>query len=158
MNTRHDRSDGPDDIDAAFAEIVAGLEREGGVVKWPDSGDDSGQAAEKATREEPASAPDDTSDDTAQGPRDWAPSAEPEDEGHYEPPEPPPLPTPRPSTLGGIVVIAIGLLLLLVPALAGIGSSSALPIGLIAVSAGIIWLLLRMRQGPPTSGDDGARL
>ncbi|GAA2799740.1 DUF308 domain-containing protein [Saccharopolyspora taberi] len=148
MNTRHDRSDGPDDIDAAFAEIVAGLEREQSFGKWPE--------AEAETEAERTPRPEQPTEDT--GPRDWTPPDEPEDEGHYVPPEPPPLPTPRPSTLGGIVVIGIGLILLLLPALAGLGSSTALPIGLIAVSGGIIWLLLRMRQGPPSSGDDGAQV
>ena len=148
MNTRHDRSDGPDDIDAAFAEIVAGLERDQDFGKWPE------EEKEAPTEEQPAVAP-----EADAGPRDWTPSEEPEDEGHYVPPEPPPLPTPRPSTLGGIVVIAIGLVLLLLPTLAGLGSTTSLPIGLIAVSAGIIWLLLRMRQGPSRSeDDDGAQI
>lgn len=171
MSTRHDNADGPEDIDAAFAEIVAGLERDAPMARWPsedDAGpddaradgartddartDDGGRAstAEAEPRPEPENRP-----DAPLGPRD---STSPDDEGHYEPPEPPPIPTPRPTTIGGIAVIGIGVILLLVPGLAGMGSTVALPLGLVAISAGISWLLFRIRQGPPNSGDDGAQL
>lgn len=167
MSTRHDNADGPEDIDAAFAEIVAGLERDAPMARWP-SEDDAGpndagpndartddgaraSTAEADPRPEPEKRPDEPL-----GPRD---STSPDDdEGHYEPPEPPPIPTPRPTTIGGIAVIGIGVILLLVPGLAGMGSTVALPLGLVAISAGISWLLFRIRQGPPNSGDDGAQL
>lgn len=152
MSTRHDNADGPEDIDAAFAEIVAGLERDEPMSRWPTEPESAESTEPEAAQAEPEPR------ETDEGPRDWAPSTEQEDEGHYEPPEPPPLPTPRPSTLGGLAVIGIGLLLLLVPGLAGLGATAALPIGLIAISGGIAWLLFRMRQGPPNSGDDGAQL
>ncbi|GAA0537687.1 hypothetical protein GCM10011581_38420 [Saccharopolyspora subtropica] len=149
MTTRRDNPDGPEDIDAAFAEIVADLERDSmfsRFSRWPD--------ADRAEKPEDAAEPARTADS---GPRDWTVPANEEDE-HYVPPEPPPLPTPRPATLIGIVVIAVGLVLLLVPGLAGLSTAVTLPLGLVLISGGIGWLLLRLRQTPPSSDDDGAQV
>lgn len=147
MNTRHGSPDGPEDIDAAFAKIVAGLQRDTPMSSWP--------AESKA--DEPAAGPAPV-EEAAEGPRDWMPPVE--DEGHFEPPEPPPLPKPRLNTILGFLWIVLGLLLLLVPGLTGQGGPVALPLGLVLISAGIAWLLFRMRQGPPDADgeDDGARL
>lgn len=164
MNTRRDNADGPEDIDAAFAEIVAGLERDAPMSRWPseESSEKSGTGEADAPSGDsaPAEPRPESSGDAAEpaGPRDWTPSTDADDEGHYDPPEPPPLPTPRPTTVGGIAVIGIGVLLLLVPGLAGLGSTLAMPLGLVAISAGISWLLFRIRQAPPDPGDDGAQL
>ncbi|MBB5156226.1 DUF308 domain-containing protein [Saccharopolyspora phatthalungensis] len=160
MNTRRDNADGPEDIDAAFAEIVADLERDSTFARWPE--DTSANAADTAN------AVNDTAVAEPQpeldlgprdwGPRDWVPKPD-EAEEHFVPPEPPPLPTPRPATLLGIAVIAMGLLILLVPGLAGMSGSLTMPLGLVLISAGIGWLLLRLRQGPPNSeDDDGAQV
>jgi len=143
MSARRDNADGPEDIDAAFAEIVAGLEQDEQLARWPDE--------ESARLDEPEP---DAPEPPESGPRDWAPVEE--DEGHYEPPEPPPMPRPSAAAVGGIALILIGVLLLLVPGLAGLGGSVALGVGLITVSIGIGWLLLRLRRSPPD--DDGARL
>lgn len=190
MNTRHDNADGPEDIDKAFAEIVAELERDAPLPQWPDgqgqirnidpaarerpaTGDDEPEAPADPT---PAPAPHETPGtgtvDGPSGPRDWTPdpsapdssshgpsSHEADDEGHFEPPEPPPVPTPKAGTVGGILLILAGVALLLVPGLAGWIGTLALPTGLVSISAGIGWLLFRMRQSPPDSGwDDGAQL
>lgn len=168
MSTRRDSADGPEDIDAAFAEIVAGLERDAPLARWPSDDDADSTTDETPTPDRPAGTPvgqpeSGGSPSEPPGPRDWtppspSPSPAPEDEGHYEPPEPPPLPTPRATTVGGIAVIGIGVVLLLVPGLAGLGSTVALPLGLVAISAGISWLLFRIRRNPPDSGGDGAQL
>ncbi|WP_338595282.1 DUF308 domain-containing protein [Saccharopolyspora sp. SCSIO 74807] len=164
MSTRHDNADGPEDIDAAFAEIVAGLERDEPLARWPqedgprttaDDADGQGRAPDPPGRADEALSP---APVEPAGPRDWTPPAEADDEGHYEPPEPPPMPRPTAATIGGISTIVLGVLLLVVPGLAGLGGSVALPAGLIAISGGIGWLLLRLRSNPPGSGDDGARL
>ncbi|MBE9373139.1 DUF308 domain-containing protein [Saccharopolyspora sp. HNM0983] len=168
MSTRRDSADGPEDIDAAFAEIVADLEKDATFSQWPQetgspgadgTADDPGPdpvGATGAAATAPAPEP-----EAESGPRDWTPSEVPDDE-HYVPPEPPPLPTPKPVTLAGVAVIAVGLLVLLVPGLAGLASTVTLPLGLVLISAGIGWLLLRLRQGPSDpeddAGDDGARL
>ncbi len=181
MNTRHDNADGPEDIDKAFAEIVAGLERDTALPQWPDrQGPDKPGPDRPAhgTHDEqggPPPAPHGRDATTGasgtntvpepEGPRDWTPHGEgspaddPDDEGHFEPPEPPPVPTPRAGTVGGVALIVFGVALLLVPGLAGWAGTLALPVGLVAISAGIGWLLFRMRQSPPDSGwDDGAQL
>lgn len=157
MNTRHDNADGPDDIDAAFAEIVAELERDTPLPRWPENGPETtGSGATSATDPPPA---DSAPEDEPAGPRNWSPTAESEDEGHFEPPEPPPLPAPKAGAVGGVALIVLGVCLLVVPGLAGWAGTVTLPVGLISISAGIGWLLLRLRQGPPDSGwDDGAQL
>lgn len=168
MSTRRDSADGPEDIDAAFAEIVADLEKDATFSQWPDEPDPPG--ADESERDQTgdgtgparaAPAPEPAAD-AEHGPRDWTPSADPDDE-HYVPPEPPPLPTPKLATLVGVAVVAVGLLVLLVPGLAGMASTVTLPLGLVLISAGIGWLLLRLRQGPSDAdddggGDDGARI
>ncbi len=133
-----DRQDGSDDaqaIEASFAEIVAAWGAD--EPRWPD--------------EEPASPE----------PEEPSPAeVANEDEGHYVPPEPPPLPRPRAATVGAIVMLAIGLLLLLLPQVIGLTDAVGLPLGLIAVASGLFWLFLMLRTGPPTDsgGDDGSRL
>ena len=83
----------------------------------------------------------------------------PAEEDHFEPPEPPPLPVPRPRTVGGLALLAVGVLLLLGPNLLGLGAGVATPLGLLALTAGIGWLVIGLRSGPPPEGsDDGARL
>ncbi|KAA5826784.1 DUF308 domain-containing protein [Saccharopolyspora hirsuta] len=154
MSTRRDSADGPEDIDAAFAEIVADLERDETFARWPDDREpaDEGERTEAPPAVGPtAVAP------AESGPRDWAPTADEEDE-HYVPPEPPPLPTPRPTTLIGIAVVVVGVLFALVPGLAGLSSTITLPLGLVLISGGIGWLLLRLRQPPRSSDDDGAQV
>ena len=157
MSARHDNADGPEDIDAAFAEIVAGLEQE--APRWPEGLDSPGsEPVDRGPRTSGSSAP--------SNPRDWTPprdesstrDRDEDEEGHFEPPEPPPLPTPRVGTVGGFALIVLGLLLLLVPGLAGAGATFALPLGLISISGGICWLLFRLRQGPPPTEDNGAQV
>ncbi|GAA3361517.1 DUF308 domain-containing protein [Saccharopolyspora gregorii] len=149
MSTRHENADGPEDIDAAFAEIVAGLEQDEPMARWPEEQD---RGTEDAAPKPAAPA-------AASAPRDWTPPADAPDEGHYEPPEPPPMPRPGIATVGGILLVVLGMTLLLVPGLVGLGATAALPIGLVAVSGGIGWLLFRMRRTPPADPtDDGAQL
>ncbi|MGH3987749.1 MAG: DUF308 domain-containing protein [Pseudonocardiaceae bacterium] len=83
----------------------------------------------------------------------------PAEEDHFEPPEPPPLPVPRARTVGGVALLAVGVLLLVGPNLLGLGAGVATPLGLLVLTAGIGWLVIGLRSGPPTEGwDDGARL
>jgi hypothetical protein len=108
MPAEHEQPGGDADLDAAFAEIVAGWDRSPGeaVPRWP-AGEDLTDGADPAAAEEPTDpvAPPTPDDQTGQsgegpteavgelsvvlGPRDWE---APQVEEHFIPPEPPPLP------------------------------------------------------------------
>lgn len=181
MSARRDSSDGPEDIDAAFAEIVADLEQDETFARWTSSTSDSGSedtdvkdrpAESEAPKPEPPKAqspkleppkPEPSKAEPAEtgpGPRDWTPGGE--EEGHFVPPEPPPLPIPKPATLLGFAIVVLGLVVLLLPGLAGLSATAQLPLGLVLISGGIGWLLFRLRRTPPTDpsdpDDDGAQV
>jgi len=140
-------SDGPEDVDAAFAEIVADLEREGiGSSVVEDDVPPVPPAPEEPTGWR---VPDVT----------WIDAVEAEEDGHFVPPEPPPLPRLRAGTLFGILLLAVGVLLLAGPQLIGLAPRVATPLSLVSLAAGIGWLVLRTRRGPPDSDrDDGAQI
>ncbi|HEY4021346.1 MAG TPA: hypothetical protein VGM75_21845 [Pseudonocardiaceae bacterium] len=154
--------DGPEDVDAAFAEIVAGLEREG-LGSFLTEEDPATETGQKPPTEPAASAPqaattESTGWRTAGQEWDWATAS---DEEHYVPPEPPPIPKPKAGTVVGMLLIAVGLVLLIVPTIIGLGTPIGTPLGLVALAAGIGWLVLRIRHGnPPDHGerDDGAQI
>lgn len=151
------------DVDAAFAQIVAGWDSEG-RSRWP--GDDSAPTEEfPAARGEPVvmghvsptapAAPSGVPDETPLDDDDYD---DPDD--HFVPPEPPPLPRPQPATLGAAALFLVGIILLTVPWLLGFSSQYGLPLGLLSITGAIVWLVARLRQGPPTDSgwDDGAQL
>ncbi|HEX3786784.1 MAG TPA: hypothetical protein VHW44_02895 [Pseudonocardiaceae bacterium] len=173
MSSRPGGSEGPEDVDARFAEIIADLEREGlgagltegadlpdAFVDEPTATPEPEQKIEPVTgpiaapQEDPAANPAWRSADVEW---DWASASE---EEHYVPPEPPPLPRLRPGTIFGIVLMVIGILLFAAPGIIGLDSRIATPLGLVALAGGIGWLVLRMRQGPPPDSgwDDGAQI
>lgn len=144
------------DVDAAFAEIVAGWERDHGHTEWPAENGPEGQDAAVETDPavelvEPA---------RTAGPAEVDDDEPAEDEGHFVPPEPPPFPRPQPQTIGAGLLFALGLLLLVSPDTIGFSAQSGLVFGLLAISGSIVWLIARLRQGPPTDSgwDDGAQL
>ncbi len=136
---------GPTDAtDVTFAEIVAGWRSEPDAPSWP---------AEDET----------TGGDAAGGdPRALEPDEIPAtgDDDHYVPPEPPPLPALQPRTIGGLLVLAVGVLLLLAPGVLGVSERLAMPLGLLTLTGGFVWLALGLRSGPPPDSgwDDGAQL
>jgi len=146
----------PDEFDA----IVAAWRREGPVPVWPDDdlfAESPAVAAEgldtaptpAATAEPiPPSAP------PPSAPRTHAPRAHAEDD-HYIPPEPPPLPRIGPPAVVGLVLLALGLVLVLVPGWVGVGPAYGLPLGLLTLAAGLGWLVLRLWPDPPTPPRDG---
>ncbi|GDY30371.1 hypothetical protein [Gandjariella thermophila] len=141
-------SEGPEDVDAAFAEIVAGLERDFGG-RWPEPAElDEERPSRPAARDagEPTGMP--------------VPEPPADDDDHYVPPEPPPFPRLRAGAVVALVLFAIGALLLVAPGAVGIAPRVATPLALISLSCGIGWLVLRMRTGPPPDSgpDDGAQL
>lgn len=159
------RSDGPEDVDAAFAEIVAALEHEG-------LGSEIEAQRQQDQPDEPAHDREPSTDQDTTGPQHFASSWRvPEQEWdadaasdteHYEPPEPPPIPRPHSSTVLALVMLAISILLFVAPGLIGIASTTALPIATVSAVGAVGLLLLRLRKGPPPgapgSDDDGAQV
>lgn len=81
------------------------------------------------------------------------------DEAHFEPPPPPPLPRPKGRTVGAVLLIVAGLVLLGWPGLLAVASDVTLVLSLLLVLAGLTLLLfgLRRRHGDSGDGwDDGA--
>jgi hypothetical protein len=130
-------------VDAAFARIIAGWSAEGAPEETTDGITDGTTPIEKRG----------TTDDQPTPPVD-------EDDDHFVPPEPPPLPRPRPATIGAVLLIALGIVLLAVPSMIGFSEQYGLPLGLLSITGAIVWLVARLRQGPPTDSgwDDGAQI
>ncbi|MGW4488101.1 hypothetical protein ACWEOE_30170 [Amycolatopsis sp. NPDC004368] len=166
--TRGKGTDGPEDVDATFAEIVADLRAEGVGLFLPEDAlelaDDptAEQAGEEAappvakTDAKPDKAPE-ADDSWRTGGTTWDTTMfedDPaEDDEHFVPPEPPPLPRPRKGAFVVLLFFVVGLLLLIVPNLIGVGPALATPLGILALATAIALLLLRVRQGPPPGAD-----
>jgi hypothetical protein len=82
-----------------------------------------------------------------------------DDDGHYVPPPPPPIPKVRRNTVGALVSLTVGLILVFAPNLLGQVQSVGLGVVGIALMVGgagaLVW---HMRDAPPTDRgpDDGA--
>ena len=162
MNARRDSTDGPENVDELFAEIVAGLERDGVGKDWLDldeAGTDNLKTGDANTGEP---SPVDllgknSADDTPSEPEDEPVQREDE---HYVPPEPPPFPVLRASTIAALGLFVLGILLLVAPGIFGLHSRVGTPLSLVALCAGVGWLILRMRNTPPPDSgwDDGAQV
>lgn len=165
-------ADGPEDVDAAFAQIVAGLEREGvGSTVPADLSADASALPEMSELSELSEDKKDKKDrPIPEGPElpevaapatagwrghetemDWAWSS---DDDHYVPPEPPPLPRPSALTILALVLMLIALFLLVAPGLIGLATRVATPIALISAAVGIGLVVLRIRQNNPSDPDD----
>ena len=168
--------DGPEDVDATFAEIVADLRADGfGLSVEEDAADkaEKSGAADAAgtgfgvesesrrTPDRPAEPPaadsppepgwrsGGTSWDTTMFSDDPAG----DDDEHYVPPEPPPLPRPKMGAFLILLLFLAGLFLLILPGAIGVGPTVATPLGILALATSIALLLLRVRQGPPPGAD-----
>ena len=64
------------------------------------------------------------------------------------PPEPPPLPRMGPPILVGLTLIGLGLVLVSFPGWVGVPQVYGLPLGLVAIAAGLGWLVLRLWPDP----------
>lgn len=157
--SEHDTSE-PDNVDEAFAAIVAGLRAEGlgqDIVEEPASKEPKAKAAEGKEKE---SEPPETGWRT--GGTDWDATVlggdpsppDPDDpEEHYIPPEPPPLPKPRKGAFVVLLFFVVGILLLVAPSITGVSATLATPLGILSLAIGLALLLLRVRQGPPDGAD-----
>lgn len=146
-------SDRPEDVDAAFAAIVADLEREGLGANVEA---DAEPPTEELPQSPPAPAPQAAVEPAATwrgNDTDWDWSWGTDDE-HYIPPEPPPLPRLRPMTIVALILVVAGVVLLLSPGLIGLDPRIATPISLLSLVCGFGLLFLRIRRTPADSGDD----
>ncbi|WP_426560824.1 hypothetical protein ACPPVT_12865 [Angustibacter sp. McL0619] len=167
------------DLDAAFAQIVAGWDDapEAGVPPWPASEDATSTEAEDEATDTPSPPPASsmeqiryvrdhglpTPDDDPQpvepsplsGPRDWELAAE--HEGHFEPPDPPF--SARVDTIGQLawagVVLGPAFLLFAGLFWRDVGRLW-LAIAAAAFVGGFVALVLRLPQSRDEDGDDGA--
>jgi len=174
----------PDDVDAAFAAIVADWAA-AGAPRWPDElpdlrapgRDDDGPSSGVGTATPPGGqdrvdAPPATPTPRPESrtsrserptpPRPPTRPVPPAEDEHYVPPEPPPLPRLGLSSLLGLALLVVGVVLLAVPGLLGGPVGLGIVPGLLAMTAGLGWLVFGLRrgrdEGPATDPDDGAIL
>lgn len=161
--SRSDSTDGPDDLDLRFGEIVAGLRAEGlgGDPPRDEVPATDQPEARPSVRDRPA----EREPDDEPRPSDWrgsdvgwdetmlARGSLEDDDEHYVPPDPPPLPTPGPGGLLMMLLFGLGLLLLIAPGFIGIGQLVGTPLGLVSLAAGLGVLVLRNRDNPPPGAD-----
>jgi hypothetical protein len=147
-------SDRPEDVDAAFAAIVADLEREGlGAGVEPDT-----EPTEELPHPPVAPAAEEPAQSWRGHDSDWDWSWGSDDE-HYIPPDPPPLPRLRPMTIVALVLVVAGVVLLIAPGVIGLDPRIGTPISLLALVCGFGLLFLRIRRTPPdTEHDNGAQV
>jgi hypothetical protein len=155
-----------------FDDIVAALQREGGIPQWPADGvwpaDDRPPLDDRIAADDPRGAVpadlfdplpgseagaaladdipvDDIPNDVADPlPPAAEPAADPLADEHFVPPEPPPLPRLGPPILVGLTLIVLGLVLVTFPGWVGVPQVYGLPLGLVAIASGLGWLVLRL--------------
>jgi hypothetical protein len=80
----------------------------------------------------------------------------PYDEDHFQPPVPPPAPRLAPATKWALSSIALGVVFLLAPSIAGVSRGTTRDVlGVLLVLGGVGTLVARMADRPPTESDDG---
>jgi hypothetical protein len=154
---------GSDDPDEAWRQIVEAWTHDSDtpVPPWPVLEDVDGPAAPPpAAPEDPARRlrrrSDHEDDDALPA---WLEPEALEDDGHYVPPPPPPVPKVRRHTVGALVALTIGLVLVFAPNLFGLAASTGLGVvGIALMLGGAGALVWHMRDAPPTDSgpDDGA--
>ncbi len=84
------------------------------------------------------------------------------DEAHFEPPEPPPLPRPKGRTIGAVLMLIGGIILLARPGLLTLGFDLSLVLAVVLILGGVTVLLTgiwRRRATAEADGwDDGAEV
>jgi hypothetical protein len=146
--------------DELFRQIVAGFSSESDdpVPRWPVAEDVDAEPAP------PSNAPPrrrrtDRSEEDDDGLPSWVEPDALEDEGHYVPPPPPKIPLPRLRTIGAVVMVLLGFVVIFSPFTLGLSDDSlSLLLGLVLTLGGAAVLVLSMRDAPPTDSgpDDGA--
>lgn len=84
------------------------------------------------------------------------------DEAHFTPPEPPPLPRPKGRTIGALLMLLGGIILLARPGLLAVGFDLALVLAVVLILGGVTILLTgiwrRHNAGDAAGWDDGAQV
>lgn len=152
------RGIGRDPVRDEFDAIVALWKSEGRVPQWP--GSEPATSPYPVVQAEPPTAPVPLAPteplsirEPGFGAEDTAEFAVAGEGEHYVPPEPPPLPRIGPPAIVGAVLLGIGLLLVITPAWLGMSDVYGLPLGLIALAAGLGWLVLRLWPDSVTAMD-----
>ena len=153
--------DRPEDVDEAFARLVAGFNAppQGAANPWPEAenvSDDSEEPADEgaptqATTAQPA--PPEAEVDRPDTDATW------EDEGHFVPPDPPPVPRPAPLRLAAWIAVLLGpVLMTLVAALGWWVPDLVITALVVGFVSGVVYLIATMGDGPPDpyGPDDGA--
>lgn len=157
--------DRPEDVDEAFARLVAGYydapaHADGAPTPWPtaedvsddEPDDDADLAADPAAEPRPVSDRPSASG-TLNTEATW------EDEGHFVPPNPPPIPRPAPLRLAAWIAVLLGPVVMTVVAALGWWIpevvTSVIVIGFVA---GVVYLIATMGASPrdPYGPDNGA--
>ena len=146
-----------DEVDKAFAEIVAGFgEPPRAPAPVPDE-----VASRRSERKHAGHEPEETDEPSLLDGLDTFGADLPDDEAdRFVPPEPPPVPRPSLATALAVLGVVGGLVVFLKPTLVPFVSESlAMFVGFTAVVAGFGTLVWRMRPGDDEAGpDDGARV
>jgi hypothetical protein len=151
--------------DAVWQQIVEswGTDLDAPVPPWPVSEDiDNARptiADEAATSRRLRRRSDPDLGDDDDGLPAWLEPDALEDDGHYVPPPPPPIPKVRRNTVGSLVCLTVGLILVFAPNLLGQVQSVGLGVvGIALMLGGAGALVWHMRDAPPTDSgpDDGA--
>ena len=155
-----------DDVDAAWASIVAGYDAEIHVPRrpWPVSEDVSDPRSDGTdTPPHPGglvrAAPEDQLS-LLDGLDTFGAHLPDEDDEGFTPPAPPPLPRPSMPTALGIASIVAGLIVFISPGVLPVGEDTALLLGFCAILTGFVTLIWRLRPGDDEDGDsdDGAKV
>lgn len=146
-----------DEVDKAFAEIVAGF---GEAPRAPMPPPDEA-APPRSDRGQAVREPEETAEPSLLDGLDTFGADLPDDESdRFVPPEPPPVPRPSLATALAVLGVVGGLVVFLKPTLVPFVSESlAMFVGFTAVVAGFGALVWRLRPGDDEAGpDDGARV
>ena len=160
------RSEATDaDIDAAFAAIVSGIvsnpDLPAGAERHPSAGRPLPDTSDDRARRRELRRLERAAEVAAFAAHEAEIEAErAADEAHFEPPEPPPLPRPKGRTIGALLMLLGGLVLLVRPGLLAVGFDLTMVIAVILMLGGAVLLLTgiwKRRNSSEADGwDDGA--
>ncbi len=160
------RSEATDaDIDAAFAAIVSGIvsspDLPAGAERHPSAGRPLPDTSDDRARRRELRRLERAAEVAAFAAHEAEIEAErAADEAHFEPPEPPPLPRPKGRTIGALLMLLGGLVLLVRPGLLAVGFDLTMVISVILILGGAVLLLTgiwKRRNSSDADGwDDGA--